>query len=1042
MQWLAKVSVERPVFATVLVLLVLVVGVFGYSKLSIDRFPKVDFPTVTVTTRLNGASAEDIETEITDKVEEAVNTLSGIDELRSVSSEGISQVFVTFVLEKNVDIAAQEVRDKVANIIPDLPKDIDQPIVNKTDPDAAPVLLVALNADRPLREITELADKKVRRSIENVSGVGQVTIIGGRKRQMNVWLDPLKLRAFGLSATDIQRAIAAQNLTLPGGDLDTGPEKLTVRVRGRVTSAEDLANVVVRQQGDAPIRVRDVARVEDGEAERETMASRDGASSVLLSIRRQSGENSVATVDAVRERLGELQKQLPRGYTLDVVRDNTESTRTSVDAVREHLILGAFFAALVVLIFLGSVRSTLIAALAIPTSIIGTFALMYAQGFTLNVITLLALALAVGIVIDDAIVILENIVSFIEKKGQSPREAAVNATKDVGLAVLATTLSLLAIFMPIVFLGGIPGRFLSSFGATMAFSIVVSLFVSFTATPMLASRWLKPKSASGPQRSVLERGVDVLYKPLERAYESGLRWVMRRRWVMVIAMLVAVGSIPLIFKHIATGFLPKNEEAQVQVNLRTPEGDSLESTAIAAERIARQVRALPEVAHTVVTIGDNAERTPNLANVFVRLVDPDKRKLGQDEVEDKIRREIVAKQPPEYRIEVSDVPAFTGGGNSNQAINYTVTGTDLDGLARVSQQALAALKTIPGVVDADTNFIVGKPEVGLEIDRARAGDLGIQVQDIASSLQLMVGGLRVSDYEEQGNQYDVRLRADAKYRRNADALALLTVPSSKDAPIPLLDVVRPKPSTGPSQINRLNRQRQVTLLANTAPGVGAGEVVAAFEKLIPGLHLPPGYEAKPSGLSREIGRTAQNFATAFGLAFIFMFLILAAQFESWVHPITILLALPLTLPFALVSLFFFHQGLDIFSMLGILVLFGVVKKNGILQIDHTNTLRANGMARDEAVIIGSRDRLRPILMTTLAFVAGMLPLMFSKGIGAAFNQDTAGVVVGGQTLSLVLTLFATPVLYSYFDDLQGLWKRVFAGRRGEVMAPLAAATDA
>jgi HAE1 family hydrophobic/amphiphilic exporter-1 len=1044
MQWLAKISVERPVFATVLVLLVLVVGAFGYGKLSIDRFPKVDLPTVTVTTRLSGASPEDVETEITDKVEEAVNTLSGIDELRSVSSEGISQVFVTFVLEKNVDVAAQEVRDKVANIIPDLPKDIDQPIVNKTDPDATPVLLVALKADRPLREITELADKKVRRSIENVSGVGQVTIVGGRKRQMNVWLDPLKLRAFALSAADIQKAIAAQNLTLPGGDLDTGPQKLTVRVRGRVTSAEDLANVVVRQQGDYPIRVRDVARVEDGEAENETMASRDGVSSVLLSVRRQSGENSVATVDAVRERLKELQPQLPNGYSLEVVRDNTESTRTSVDAVREHLILGAFFAALVVLIFLGSVRSTLIAALAIPTSIIGTFALMYAQGFTLNVITLLALALAVGIVIDDAIVILENIVSFIEKKGQSPREAAVNATKDVGLAVLATTLSLLAIFMPIVFLGGIPGRFLSSFGATMAFSIAVSLFVSFTATPMLASRWLRAKTAVAHQPSVLQRTVDTFYRPLEHAYEAGLRWVMRRRWVMVIAMLLAVAAIPVIFRHIATGFLPKNEEAQVQVNVRTPEGESLESTAIVAERIARQVRTLPEVAHTVVTIGDNDERTPNLANIFVRLVNPDQRKLSQDEVEGEIRREIVAKQPPEYRIEVSDVPFFTGGGNSNQAINYTLTGTDLDGMARVSQQALAALKSIPGVVDADTNFILGKPEVGLEIDRARAGDLGIQVQDIASSLQLMVGGLRVSDYEEQGNQYDVRLRADAKYRRNTDALALLTVPSSKDAPVPLLDVVRTKPSTGPSQINRLNRQRQVTLLANTAPGVGAGEVVAAFEKMIPGLHLPPGYEAKPSGLSREIGRTAQNFATAFALAFIFMFLILAAQFESWIHPVTILLALPLTLPFALLSLWFFHQGLDIFSMLGILVLFGVVKKNGILQIDHTNNLRANGMPRDEAVVIGSRDRLRPILMTTLAFVAGMLPLMFSKGIGAAFNQATAGVVVGGQSLSLVLTLFATPVLYSYFDDLQQLWQRVTAGRRRSAAASgaLPVASDA
>jgi hydrophobic/amphiphilic exporter-1 (mainly G- bacteria), HAE1 family len=1042
MQWLARICVERPVFATVLVLFITVIGVVAYSRLSVDRFPKVDLPTITVTTRLSGASPEDVETEITDKIEEAVNTISSIDELRSISSEGISQVFITFLLEKDVDIAAQEVRDKVANIIPDLPKDIDQPIVGKTDPDAAPVLLVALNANRPLREITELADKKVRRAIENVSGVGQVTIIGGRKRQVNVWLDPLKLRSFGLSASDVQKAIGNQNLTLPGGDIDTGPQRLTVRVRGRVTSAEDLGNVVIREQAQSPIRVRDVARVEDGEVEAETAALRDGVPTVLLSVRRQSGENSVDTVDAVRAKMKELLPQLPGGYTLEVVRDNTETTRTSVEAVKEHLILGAIFAALIVLLFLGSVRSTVIAALAIPTSIIGTFALMYAKGFTLNSITLLALALAVGIVIDDAIVILENIVSFIEKRGEQPRAAAINATKDIGLAVLATTLSLLAVFMPVAFLGGIPGRFLSSFGVTMACAIAVSLLVSFTLTPMLASRWLKAKSLDGDHRSLLERGVEVFYHPVERAYEASLRWVMRRRWVVVLAMIGALASIPTLFKMIPKGFLPKSDEAQLQIGLRVPEGSSLQATALAAERIAREVRTLGDVTHTVVTIGDNDQRTPNLASIFVRLTDPDRRDLSQDDLEDKIRKEIIVKQPKEYRIDVSDVPAFEGGGNSNAQVNYTITGPDLQGLTQISTRALESLKKIHGVVDADTTLILGKPEVALDIDRDRAGDLGVQVQDIAGAMQLLVGGLRVSNYEELGNQYDVRMRADPKYRSNIDALGLLTVPSSHGPPIPLLDVVRTTTSTGPSQINRLNRQRQVTLTSNTAPGVGAGEVVAAFDQALKDMHLPAGYEAKPSGLSREIGRTFQNFMIAFGLSFVFMFLILAAQFESWVHPITILLALPLVIPFAFASLAIFHQGLDIFSMLGLLVLFGVVKKNGILQVDHTNTLRAHGMARDEAIVIGSRDRLRPILMTTLAFVAGMVPLLASKGIGAGFNQDTAGVVVGGQSLSLVLTLFATPVMYSFLDDLQRWFRRVvLRGNEEPEVAKLASISD-
>jgi hydrophobic/amphiphilic exporter-1 (mainly G- bacteria), HAE1 family len=468
-----------------------------------------------------------------------------------------------------------------------------------------------------------------------------------------------------------------------------------------------------------------------------------------------------------------------------------------------------------VLLFLGSVRSTIIAALAIPTSIIGTFALMYAKGFTLNVITLLALALAVGIVIDDAIVILENIVSFIEKKGRTPRQAAVEATQDIGLAVLATTLSLLAVFMPVAFLGGIPGRFLSSFGVTMACAIAVSLVVSFTLTPMLASRWLKAKSLTGDQRSILERGVEVFYHPIEKAYEGALRWAMRHRWVVVLAMLGALAMIPVLFGMIPKGFLPKNDEAQIQIGLRIPEGSSLQATELAAERIAREVRARNDVTHTVVTIGDNDQRTPNVANIFVRLTDPDRRQ-SQDQVQDSIRKEIIVKQPKEYRIDVSDVPAFEGGGNSNAQVNYTITGPDLQGLTTVSQHALETLKKIHGVVDADTTLILGKPEVALDIDRERAGDLGVQVQDVSGAMQLLVGGLRVSDYEELGNQYDVRMRADPRYRENIDALGLLTVPSSHGPPVPLLDVVHLSTSTGPSQINRLNRQRQVTLTANPA----------------------------------------------------------------------------------------------------------------------------------------------------------------------------------------------------------------------------------
>ncbi len=1027
MQWLASLCVRKPVLATVLILLITVVGAAGYLKLSVDRFPKIDFPVVVVVTRVPGAAPEEVETDVTEKIEEAVNTISGIDEMTSITSEGVSQVIVQFVLEKDADVATQEIRDKINLITQALPLDAETPLVQKFDPDSSPVLILAVNADRPIREITEYADRVVRPALETVSGVGQVVLVGGRKRQVNVWLDPVKMRAAGVSAAEVQRALRGQNVSIPGGSIDTGPQRLSLRLRGRVNSADELGALVLRESGGHITRIRDVARVEDGEEEAETAASRNGQSTVLLSIRKQSGTNTVALVDNVMERVERMRPNLPPGYTVESVRDNSATTRTSVHAVKEHLILGGLFAALVVLLFLGSWRSTLIAALAIPTSIVGTFALMAWKDFSLNTITLLALALAVGIVIDDAIVVLENIFRYIHEKGYKPFPAAILATREIGLAVLATTLSLIAVFLPMAFMGGIPGRFLSGFGWTMAFSIAVSLLVSFTLTPMLSARWLKgpiaPKDGVH-HKPFLERLTDRFYLPIERTYERTLRWVMRHRWVAVVASLAALGSCIPLGAAVPKGFLPKSDEAQYQIIIRAPEGSSLAATQLIGERVAREIRELPETQSTLVTIGDNADRAPNVANVFVQMTMPGERQRSQQDVMAAVRSEITSKLPKELRVSVADVPAFSGGG-AQAAVMYVMTGPDMDELSKHANGLLEKLKQVPGAVDVDSNLILGKPEVSAYIDRSRAADLGVQVSDVAAALQLYVGGVDVSTYVENGKQYDVNLRAEADARGSMEALSQLTVPSTKLGSVPLQDVVRLEREEGPAQINRRNRQRQVMLLANTAPGVGAGEVGAALEQLAREANLPAGYELNPIGQSREIGRTMQNFAIAFALAFIFMYLILAAQFESWLHPITILLSLPLTVPFALVSLLIFRQQLDIYSMLGLLVLFGVVKKNSILQIDHTNQLRREGNDRLEAIIHGSRDRLRPILMTTLSFVAGMVPLVTSTGIGSAFNRATAGVVVGGQTLSLVLTLLVTPVAYSLLDDAASWFSRKF-----------------
>src|SRR3984957_7789958 len=555
MQWLAALCVRRPIFASVLILVVAVIGIAGYIQLGVDQFPNVDLPYIVVLTSEPGAAPEDIESEITDKVEEAVNTIGGIDELRSVTTEGVSQVIIQFVIEKDVNVASAEVRDHLNTILRDLPEDIDPPVVQKLDPDASPILYFALRSTgHTLRETTELADKKVRRSLESIDGVGQVQLLGGRKRQINVVLDPIALRGAGVTVVDVQRAIANQNLTTPGGRVDTGPGELTVRVHGRVTDPAQIGDLVVRQEAGHAIHVKDVGNVVDGEEDEDTAALLDGVPTVLLTLRKQSGSNTVTVADAVKARAEEIRKTLPPGYSLAVVRDESSVIRTSVDSVKNHLVEGALFAAVIVFLFLGNVRSTIIAAIAIPISIIGTFATMWWAGYTLNTITLLALALAVGIVIDDAIVVLENIFRHIEEKKEHPMVAAVEATQEIGLAVVATTLSLIAVFVPVAFMGGIPGRFLRSFGITMAFSIAVSMLVSFSLTPMMASRLLKTHAAGF--KSVGEKIVDFFYRPIERVYGSVLAFVMRHRWIVVSLAVMTLGSCVPLAMAAPKGVLP------------------------------------------------------------------------------------------------------------------------------------------------------------------------------------------------------------------------------------------------------------------------------------------------------------------------------------------------------------------------------------------------------------------------------------------------------------------------------------------------------
>lgn len=1049
MQWLAGISVRRPVLAAVIILAMVFLGAFSYAGLKVERFPNVDIPFVIVTVVDPGASPEEIETDVSNKIEDAVSSVSGIDHIQSTSAEGVAIISIQFVLEKNIDVAAQDVQNKI-NGIPDLPAGIDPPTVFKFDPSAIPVMTLALSANKPVRDLSEYANKTLRHQLEGADGVGQVTLIGEQARQINIWVDPDKLAAYGLPVTSILNAVQNQNVQLPAGNVDQGNTQLTLRALSRVTSPSELTTVGVAMRSGRPVTLGDVATVEDGAAEAVTTANVNGTPTVLLQITKQSGANTVNVVNALKARLKTLAPLLPAGYNLRVVRDQSVFVEASTAAVQEHLLIGSLLAALVVFFFLGNWRPTIIAALAIPTSIISTFTLISALGMTLNMITLLALALVVGIVIDDAIVVLENIYRLMQEKGLPPAQAAIAGTREIGPAVTATTLSLIAVFLPLAFMSGIVGQFMKSFGWTMAFSIAVSLLVSFTLTPSLSARWLKParvKATNGARPggtsagggaaraggtaadgaaadtglgddATAERG--RFYAMLDRGYHRLLDWSLGHRWAVVALTLVTLVSIGPLGAAVHKNFLPEDDQSQLEVVVRAPEGWTLEATDRFGTQLASEIRRLPGIDYTLVTAGDDPQRTPNRFTIFIKLVDIGKRHLSQSAYYRLIRDRVLARYA--YLGLQSQVEATSefGGSGGFQPVDYVVSGPDLATLTRAGDRGLEVLRSIPGVVDARSSLVSGAPQLGMRVDRQRAADLGVNAVDAANAMYMLVQGIEVktAKYTEAGQQYKIVIRADKLHRSNEQVLAELPVGSSTAGLAALEQVVATSHGAGPSEITHYNRKRQVELTANLLPGTSQAAVLQQLDRKMRALNLGPAYDMTFTGQALEQGRQAAAFMTSFMLSFVFMYLVLAAQFESWIHPVTILLSLPLTVPFALLSILLLNGSLNILSQLGILVLFGVVKKNAILQIDRANHLQAAGLDRNAAIIQASRDRLRPILMTTIAFVAGMIPLAISRGVGAETNRAMSSVIIGGQVLSLLLTLVAIPVIYSYFDDLQ------------------------
>ena len=1020
---LADVSIERPIFATMMISALVVLGLFSYGRLGVDLFPNIDLPIVTVTTALRGAGPEEVETSITKSVEEAVNTISGIDEVRSTSFEGLSQVVVTFILEKDADVGAQEVRDAVGRILAELPQGTDPPVIQKFDPGAAPIMSIAVSGDLPLREITELAKKRVKEPLETIKGVGKITMVGGREREIHAVVNPMKLASHKLTIKQVKESLQQQNIEVPGGRVQQERREFVLRTMGRVETPKDFEKIVVASVNGVPIRLRDLGRVEDTEEEARSLARLDGVSAVSLIVQKQSGMNTVDVIGRVKEDLEVIRKGLPPGVSARVVRDQSDFILGSVHSVQEHLVLGAILASLVVLVFMGSLRSTLIAAVAIPTSLIATFILMDAAGFTLNNMTLLGLALAVGVVIDDALVVLENIFRHMEEHGTPAMRAAGEATREIGLAVMATTLSLVIIFLPLAYMPGIVGRFLKEYGLSVAFAIMVSLFTAFTLTPMLCSRFLKIQH--GP-KSRLQLWVDAMNDFLKGHYGRLVSWSLRRRWWVVAVAVVTVLSTGVLIRFVGKDFIPPDDSGEFQIAVKAPEGTSLHAMDSIMRQIEAEVRRLPAVESILVSIGEGEGAGVNDGLVYLRLAPLGKRDIGQFEVMALARRGLA--KYTGLRISVTPIAAISGGGFKAADFNYVVSGPDLDRLREYSAAIVDGLKKVPGIVDVDTSLTFAKPELRVRIDRDRAQDLGVKIEDIANSLRTMVGGEEdITKYKEGDDLYQVRLRVDRDYRDRPDVIAGLYVASSKVGLVRLDTVASIVEARGPSQIDRINRQRAVTVTANLQ-GAPIGYAIDKTNEVVRGLRLPADYKTGLLGKAKEFGRMIRGFLVAFLLSFIFMYMVLASQFESFLHPITIMLTLPLSIPFALLSLLVMGQNLTIFSIMGVFMLFGIVKKNAILQVDYTNTLRERGMERDKAILEANKTRLRPILMTTVVLVAAMLPVAFGGGPGAANRATMAVVIVGGQSMCLLITLLIVPVGYSLFDDaLEWLKARVGAG---------------
>jgi HAE1 family hydrophobic/amphiphilic exporter-1 len=1028
---LSELALRRPVFAAMLNAALIGLGWVSLGRLGVDFFPKMEPPIVAVTTLLEGASPETVETEVTEVLEEQISNLGGLDSLVSKSSEGLSQVVATFELSAvDVEAAAQNVRDKVALARPDLPLDVEPPVVERFDPAGEPILSVMLAAQRPIGELTRFADDVIKERLQRVSGVGSVTLAGGRDREVRIWLDAYRLRAYALGAHDVIRAIQTEHAEIPGGRLEASGRsaEFSFKTQGEVESVREFAEIVVAQR-DGPIRVREVARVEDGLEDERTYAELDGVPGVALEVRRQSGRNTVEVARAIRKELEALQAELPPDVKLLVARDIARFIESSVDDVFEDMLIGGLLAALVTLAFLRSLRTTLIVATALPVSVISTFLLFYAVGFTLNLLTLIALTISIGILIDDAIVVAEAIVRRIEA-GDPPERAAAEAPAEVGLAVIAATAAIVVVFVPIAFIQQSVGRLFLEYGLTVVFSVLVSLLVAFTLTPMLSRYLLRRESAQGRVALALERG----YEALGSGYARLLGWALAHRLAILALALASVAVAVLLGRTIPLEFASHVDRGEFEAGIELPLGTGIEETKRVARRVQEALARMEHVRSVFVTVGAGAQGRVNEADLYVRLAPKQERSTGMLELMARAREVVREAAPEARRTMVSEINFVSGGGFTSFNLQYSLQGPNLEDLERLGEQVATAMRASPSFVDVKLSYETGKPEIQASVDRRRAADLGVSLQELATTLRATVGGVDVATYEEDGERYDVRVRLEEDQRDELAELGLVQVRSADGTLVDLENVAALRVGSGPVQIDREDRTRKVDLFANTPRGVALGTAMKELDAIIARVGLPAGYRGAHRSWGERVQETAAAARFAALIALLALYMVLASQFNSFSQPIVIMLTAPLSLTGAFIALAASRHALGTMTQIALLGLMGLVMRNGILLVDRANQERASGLPAEAAMLRAGPVRLRPVLMTALAAIGGMVPVAFSRADGAEFRTAMGFLAIGGMISSTLLTLLVVPVAYSFEQQLRGLVRRLVARLPGLVYA--------